>query len=116
MGEFESINFKRGFLVLVILSLLKKEEMYGLQIIEEASERSHGLFTTQIGSLYPAIYRLLDGQYISVHEVPLDKHSKRIYYKIEDRGLRYLDFLMKQFFEVMEGLTLIIEEAQTANE
>ena len=112
MGEFEGINFKRGFLQLVILALVKKEDMYGLQIIEEAAKRSQGLFQTQIGSLYPVLYKLLNNQLITSYEVPSDKYMNRVYYRITDQGRNYLKLLTKQYNDVMCGITLILEDSQ----
>ena len=37
-------NFKRGTLEMLILHLLKGEEMYGYQLTQEIGERSNGTF------------------------------------------------------------------------
>ena len=116
MSEFEEINFKRGFLQLVILALVKRKDMYGLQIIEEAAERSQGLFQTQIGSLYPVLYKLLSNNFINSYTVPSDRYKDRVYYHITEKGLAYLEFLTKQFHNVMYGITLILEEGQAEYE
>ena len=116
MEEFEGINFKRGFLQLIILALVKKEDMYGLQIIDEAARRSQGLFQTQIGSLYPVLYKLLKSGFITSYEVPSDKYMNRVYYHITDKGKNYLKLLTKQFNDVMYGITMILEESQAENE
>lgn len=53
-------SFRRGVMSLVILALLKREDMYGYQLVQETEKRSGGRLTTQEGSLYPVLYKLLD--------------------------------------------------------
>ena len=44
-------SFRRGVMSLVILGLLKKEDMYGYQLVQETERKSGGSLTTQEGSL-----------------------------------------------------------------
>lgn len=53
-------SFRRGVMSLVILGLLKKEDMYGYQLVQETERKSGGRITTQEGSLYPVLYKLVD--------------------------------------------------------
>ena len=53
-------SFRRGVMTLVILALLRREDMYGYQLVQETSHSSGGKLSTQEGSLYPVLYRLLD--------------------------------------------------------
>lgn len=54
------MSFRRGVMSLVILGLLKKEDMYGYQLVQETERRSGGRIVTQEGSLYPVLYKLVD--------------------------------------------------------
>ena len=58
-------SFRRGVMSLVILSLLKREDMYGYQLVQETERSSGGKITTQEGSLYPVLYKLVDQGLIS---------------------------------------------------
>lgn len=58
-------SFRRGVMSLVILGLLKKEDMYGYQLVQETERKSGGRITTQEGSLYPVLYKLVDQGLIS---------------------------------------------------
>ena len=69
-------SFRRGVMSLVILALLKKEDMYGYQLVQETSRASGGRLTTQEGSLYPVLYRLLDQGLISDRKVQVGKHIR----------------------------------------
>lgn len=53
-------SFRRGVMSLVILGLLKKQDMYGYQLVQETERQSGGRIVTQEGSLYPVLYKLVD--------------------------------------------------------
>ena len=54
------MSFRRGVMSLVILGLLKKQDMYGYQLVQETERQSGGRIVTQEGSLYPVLYKLVD--------------------------------------------------------
>ena len=45
------MSFRRGVMSLVILGLLKKEDMYGYQLVQETERQSGGRIVTQEGPL-----------------------------------------------------------------
>ena len=57
--------FQRGVMALILLSLLRREDMYGYQLVQETERRSGGRLKTQEGSLYPVLYRLQEQGLIS---------------------------------------------------
>ena len=52
------LNFLRGAMSMIILSLLSREDMYGYQLVQETERSSGGRISTQEGSLYPVLYKL----------------------------------------------------------
>ena len=58
-------NYRRGVMSLVVLSLLKRGDMYGYQLVQETERASCGKLTTQEGSLYPVLYKLQEQGLIS---------------------------------------------------
>lgn len=112
MAEREIVNFQRGVLPLVILSLLKQEDMYGYQLVLETEKRTGGKIITQEGSLYPVLYRLLDAGYVSDTKKLVGKRMTRIYYHIEPSGEAYLQALIKEYERVTEGVFTIVRAAQ----
>ena len=62
-------SYRRGVMSLVLLALLKREDMYGYQLVQEIERSSGGRIVTQEGSLYPVLYRLLDQGLISDRKV-----------------------------------------------
>ena len=79
-------NYRRGVMSLVLLSLLKRGDMYGYQLVQEAERRSGGRIVTQEGSLYPVLYKLVDQGLISDRKVQVGKRMTRVYYHLESSG------------------------------
>ena len=91
MREPTQGNSRRGVMSLVILSLLKREDMYGYQLVQETERASGGKLTTQEGSLYPVLYRLQEQGYVSDRRELVGKRMTRVYYHLEptkNRGWR----------------------------
>ena len=103
-------SFRRGVMPLVILSLLKKEDMYGYQLVQETENRSGGKLTTQEGSLYPVLYKLVDQGMISDKRVQVGKRMMRVYYHLEPAGLQRLRELIREYQEITQGIFQIIGE------
>lgn len=104
----EQSNFRRGVMSVVILSLLKKEDMYGYQLVQETERASGGRIVTQEGSLYPVLYKLLDQGLISDRRVQVGKRMTRIYYHLEPAGEARLEQLVREYEEVSTGVFRII--------
>lgn len=100
-------NFRRGVMSLVILSLLKREDMYGYQLVQETEASSGGRIVTQEGSLYPVLYKLLDQGLISDHRVQVGKRMTRIYYHLEPAGEARLEELIAEYRTITEGIFMI---------
>lgn len=105
-------SFRRGVMSLVILSLLKREDMYGYQLVQETERSSGGRITTQEGSLYPVLYKLLDQGLISDKKVLVGKRMTRVYYHLEPAGEVRLQELIKEYEEVTQGVFQIIKKGE----
>lgn len=109
MGNAEQNSFRRGIMSLVLLSLLRKEDMYGYQLVQETKNLSGGRIQTQEGSLYPVLYKLQEKGYISDRKVLVGKRMTRVYYHLEPSGLAYLQTLMEEYTTISTGLNMIME-------
>ena len=108
----EQNSFRRGIMSLVILSLLRKEDMYGYQLVRETSKMTGGRIVTQEGSLYPVLYKLLDQGYISDRKVQVGRRMTRVYYHLEASGLAYLNRLYGEYNAITTGVAMIWEETR----
>lgn len=106
----EQSNFRRGVMSLVLLALLKREDMYGYQLVAETQRLSGGRIVTQEGSLYPVLYKLEDQGLISSRRVPVGKRMTRVYYHLEPAGERRLNDLIADYRSVAQGVFLIVGE------
>ncbi len=94
---------------MVILALLRREDMYGYQLVQETERASGGKLTTQEGSLYPVLYRLLEQGMISDHRVLVGKRMTRIYYHLEPAGEARLQELIREYEDTTQGVFRIIQ-------
>lgn len=101
-------SFRRGVLTLVILTLLKREDMYGYQLVQETGRSSGGRIMTQEGSLYPVLYKLVDQGLISDKKVQVGKRMTRVYYHLEPAGEKRQEELAQEYNEIVEGIRLIM--------
>lgn len=106
-------NFQRGVMSLVILALLKREDMYGYQLVQETEKSSGGRLMTQEGSLYPVLYKLLDQGLISDRKVQVGKRMTRVYYHLEPAGEERLKELIQEYEEITKGVLQIIRGGNT---
>lgn len=101
-------NLKRGMTELLILHLLKQEDMYGYQLTQEFEKRSDGLFILKEGTMYPSLYGLIEKGMISDHKELIGKRRTRVYYHIEDAGKDYFDKIYEEYVSITEGIRKIL--------
>lgn len=107
-------NYRRGVMSLVILSLLREENMYGYQLCQEIARLSGGRLTIQEGSLYPVLYRLQDQGLISEERVLVGKRMTRNYYHLEQAGHERLSEMQAEYEELTAGVFAIIHREEAA--
>ena len=102
-------NYQRGVASLVLLGLLKQQDMYGYQLVQEMERQSLGALRMQEGALYPVLYKLQDAGYITAEKVLVGKRMTRVYYHLEPEGLAYLERLTADYKAVVTGVLRIVE-------
>ena len=95
-------NYQRGLAPLLILSLLKREDMYGYQMIVELARRSDHTFEMKEGTLYPVLHGLEKDGYVEAYQQPSESGRMRKYYRITRSGRGCL-VEEKQAWEEYEG-------------
>ena len=86
--------FQRGVMALLLLSLLRREDMYGYQLVQETERRSGGRLKTQEGSLYPVLYRLQEQGLVKTRLAPAAANGgSKKYYSLTDKGRETLEEL-----------------------
>lgn len=116
MTDSSQSSFRRGVMSLVILTLLKREDMYGYQLVQETAKSSGGRITTQEGSLYPVLYKLVDQGFISDRRVQVGKRMTRVYYHLEPAGEQRQKELAQEYEEMTQGVFQIIKGGGACDE
>lgn len=110
-------NFKKGSAELLILHILsKKGDCYGYEICQIIKQLSGGFLTFPEGSMYPALYKLIDSNYITDYKKQVGKRLTRVYYHIEPSGVVRLEELMEEFYTTIAAIQDIINYDYNSDE
>lgn len=97
-------QLKRGLLDICVLSLLRRGDSYGYQMIKDLS----GCISISESTLYPILRRLEAGGSLTVYSV---EHSGRLrkFYRITELGLRQIEEFLESWMEVQRVYDFIKE-------
>jgi PadR family transcriptional regulator, regulatory protein PadR len=91
-------NLLKGNLDLILLTILERGEMYGLEIIEEANTRTDGYFEFKEGSVYPALHRLTQQGLLEANFKPSPRGGMPSrYYTLTKKGQTALEQKQRDF-------------------
>ncbi len=103
-------NFKSGSCEMLILHILKTNgDCYAYQISLLIKELSKGVISFPEGSLYPAVYRMINAGYISDYKKQSGKRLIRVYYHLEPTGKERLQKLLDEYYQTIQGIDDILE-------
>ena len=99
----------KGSVGLLLLNLLSRGEMYGYEILQEASRRSSKAFEFKEGTLYPALHQLeRKGQIKSVWRTA-DNGRERKYYSLTAAGKKAAAQYEKKWHHLTGAIMAILE-------
>jgi PadR family transcriptional regulator PadR len=87
----------KGSTVILVLSLLEREPMYGYQMIKEMEKQSNGVFVLKEGTLYPILHALEANGMIVSYWWGNEGTRQRKYYRIINKGKQYLKEKRKEW-------------------
>ena len=103
----------KGSTVILVLSILEQEAMYGYQIVNEIEKKSSGLFRLKEGTLYPLLHALeADGALESFWREGDGKRQRR-YYRLTDRGRQQLHARRAEWNLFRSAVDQVIGESAT---
>ncbi|KJS21602.1 MAG: DNA-binding protein [Clostridiaceae bacterium BRH_c20a] len=76
----------KGSKVVLVLSMLNHEPMYGYQMIKEIEKESSGLFSFKEGTLYPILHSLESENMIESYWWGKEGSRQRKYYRLTTKG------------------------------
>ena len=101
----------KGSLEIILLSLLKNNDMYGYEISKEIKNITENVLILGEGTLYPALKRLKEKNLIQDYFIETNSSKKkRKYYKITEAGLIELNLKLKDFYLISNLIENIKEE------
>ena len=109
-------NFKKGSVEMILLTLLREEDMYGYQMSQLIAHRTENYITIPEGSMYPTLYRLVENGYITSRREIVGRRLSRIYYHLEPKGVERLELLWKEFHGFHDAVVSILDQSNKAIE
>lgn len=101
-------QFLKGSVSLLLLNLLSRGEMYGYEILQEASRRSANAFEFKEGTLYPALHQLEKKGQIKSEWRKGDSGRERKYYSLTAKGRKTAAAYEKQWQHLTAAMTAIL--------
>jgi PadR family transcriptional regulator, regulatory protein PadR len=101
-------QFLKGSISLLLLNLLSRREMYGFEILQEASRRSDNLFEFKEGTLYPALHQLEKKGQIKSEWRKAESGRERKYYTLTAKGRRTAAAYEKQWQDLTGAMAAIL--------
>jgi transcriptional regulator len=100
-------ELKKGSAEFLILSLLEPEQRHGYEIAKLIGERSRGVLSFNVTSLYPLLYRMEERGWIAGRWVERAGQRRRRYYGITAAGLQTLDKQRQSWREFVAAISRV---------
>ena len=97
-----------GSTPLLILSLLKNEDMYGYQMVAELARRSDDTFQLKEGTLYPLLHTLEKNRWVSSYTKQTATGRERKYYRLTDAGRAQLEYKEQEWRLFSEKVNAVL--------
>ena len=104
----------KGSTDMLILNLLKNEDMYGYHMIKKLKEKSKNVFDLKEGTLYPILHSLEEKNLITSYWDETTA-KKRKYYTITEKGKKYLNEKETEWQIFSKGINDVIGGVSYAN-
>jgi PadR family transcriptional regulator PadR len=102
-------QFLKGSVSLLLLHLLSRGELYGYEILQEASRRSSNAFEFKEGTLYPALHQLEKKGQIKSEWRTAENGRERKYYSLTPKGRKTAAAYEKQWQHLTGAIAAILE-------
>lgn len=104
----------KGSTTMLILEMLKNQNMYGYEMIKKLSEKSENIFELKEGTLYPILHTLEEDNLITSYWDETTA-KKRKYYAITEKGKKNLKDKKEEWKIFSNGINRVIGGVSFAN-
>jgi PadR family transcriptional regulator PadR len=102
-------EFLKGSISLLLLNLLSRGELYGYEVIQEASRRSAKAFQFKEGTIYPALHQLEKKELIKAEWRTGENSRERKYYSLTAKGKKAALEYEKQWQYLTGAINAVLE-------
>ncbi len=81
----------------MVLLILKRQESYGYEIIQQLKDKTGGQLAVAEGTLYPVLKKMEEKQWVESSWKKADTGRERKYYAITDKGITELEGQLSQW-------------------
>ena len=101
----------QGTLDLLILRVVAKGPLHGYAISKRIREMSMDVLQVQQGSLYPALHRLENGEWLAADWKLSETGREAKFYRLTPRGRKRLESETEEWRRLSQAVSLILEIA-----
>ncbi|MDQ3345710.1 MAG: PadR family transcriptional regulator [Chloroflexota bacterium] len=99
------LDLLKGTLPLLVLRVLRDDELYGYEIAQRIRERSGHLFAPSEGSLYPTLHRLERNGALNASWRASERGPRRRYYTITPAGQTLFADASREWDAISNGVS-----------
>ena len=103
-------ELRRGSLELIVLHLLSSGEAYGYEIVTKLADRTNGALEVSDGTLYPVLYRLERGGFVTVRWETPQRGVPRKYYRLTEAGTAELERMTREWTAFADAMARLIRQ------
>lgn len=100
-----NVQFKKGVLELLVLSLVKRKDCYGFELVTEISKD----IDISEGTIYPLLKRLKDEGGLETYLLESSGGPPRKYYRITERGRELQDKQENEWREFTKRVDRVLQ-------
>lgn len=102
-------ELKKGSAEFLVLSLLEAEARHGYDLSKLIEQRSGGVLTFHVASLYPLLYRMEERGWIVGRWVERAGQRRRRYYSITRDGIKTLEAQRQSWKEFVAAIGNVVK-------
>lgn len=101
-----NVQFKKGVLELIVLLAVRKNDMYGYELVAEVSK----VVSVNEGTIYPLLKRLTNEKYFETYLRESTEGPPRKYYHLTASGILYMEELRSEWMKLQDGVNSFLKE------
>lgn len=97
----------KGTTPVLVMSVLKDEDLYGYKIIKKLEIRSENVFEMSEGTLYPILHALEKEKFLTSYWEEQDGRRRK-YYHLTNKGLKQFEEKKKEFVAFTDNVKRVL--------